>query len=213
MVDIKQQVLATVYKNRIKVKDFFCDYDRHVRGIITEAQFKSALTGLAGLKLNADQQNELVSHYQEADGRVNYKAFVADCDLVFTKPHLEYTPLEEVPAKPDALLNPTRFVTVPATAVSAETEEAVAALLDELRTRVKLRRILVKPIFEDAAKHAPRSVKHITASRFRRAMKMLFSDIVIPQVDLIIEKFTDEGSLVNFAAFLAYIDPPPSFDD
>ena len=38
------------------------------------------------------------------------RAFVTDCDLVFTKPYLEKSPLEEVPLKPDELLFPTRFV-------------------------------------------------------------------------------------------------------
>lgn len=35
---------------------------------------------------------------------------MTDCDLVFTKPYLEKSPLEEVPLKPDELLFPTRFV-------------------------------------------------------------------------------------------------------
>ena len=66
----------------------------------------------------------------------------------------------------------------------------------------------VKPVFEDAAKYAPRSVMHITASRFRRAVKMLFSDLTTAQVDDLIQKFTDEPGLVNYASFLAVVDPP-----
>ena len=40
------QVLAVVYKNRIKVKNFFLDYDRHLRGVISDTQFKAALHGM-----------------------------------------------------------------------------------------------------------------------------------------------------------------------
>ena len=35
---------------------------------------------------------------------------MADCDLVFTTPYLEKTPLENVPAKPESLLDTARFV-------------------------------------------------------------------------------------------------------
>ena len=50
---------------------------------------------------------------------------MTDCDLVFTKPYLEKTPLEDVPLKPDELLAPTRFVTIPGTALDAASEARI----------------------------------------------------------------------------------------
>jgi len=204
---VRQEVLATVYKNRIKVKNFFLDFDRHLRGIVSDTQFKAALHGMAGIKLRPAQLDALADLYKEADGRVNYRAFVTDCDLVFTKPYLEKSPLEEVPLKPDELLFPTRFVSLPNTLLDPATEEAVSVVLEELKQRVKLRRIFVRPIFEDAGKHAPRSVMHMTASRFRRGVKAFAPATTQAQVDMLVEKFMDQDKLVNFGAFLAIIDP------
>lgn len=42
------QVFGYIYKNRLKIKNFFIDFDRHMRGIIPADQFKSALHGMAG---------------------------------------------------------------------------------------------------------------------------------------------------------------------
>lgn len=63
----------------------------------------------------------------------------------------------------------------------------------------------MKPIFEDNGKGAPRSVLHMTSSRFRRGIKMFAPDLSIAKVDMLIEKFLDHDRLVNFAAFLAII--------
>jgi hypothetical protein len=209
---VKQEVLAVVYKNRIKVKNFFLDFDRHLRGIVSDTQFKAVLHGMAGIKLRPAQLDALADLYKEADGRVNYRDFVTDCDLVFTKPYLEKTPLEDVPLKPDELLAPTRFVTIPGTAMDPSSELAVQEALEELKTRVKLRRIFVRPIFEDAGCHAPKSVMHMTASRFCRGIKAFAPATTQEQVDLLVAKFTDDGNLVNFGAFLAIVDPSEVFE-
>lgn len=42
----RSQVFGHIYKNRIKIKNFFVDFDRHMRGIITAEQFKSAIHGM-----------------------------------------------------------------------------------------------------------------------------------------------------------------------
>lgn len=81
-------------------------------------------------------------------------------------------------------------------------------MLDELRTRVAKRRILVKPIFTDGGKGVPRSVFHMTPARFRRGVKMLAPDLSTHKVDMLIQKFEDHDRLVNFAAFLAIIGAP-----
>ena len=67
----------------------------------------------------------------------------------------------------------------------------------------------VKPVFEDAAKYAPRSVMHITASRFRRAVKMLFSDLTMLQVDGLIEARSRRRRREQQAAAAARARKPP----
>ena len=57
---------------------------------------------------------------------------MTDCDLVFTKPYLEKTPLEDVPLKPDELLAPTRFVTIPGTAMDPSSEVRPKCLSNSL---------------------------------------------------------------------------------
>lgn len=81
-----------VYQQRIRIKEFFIDFDRLRCGEIYPNHFTSAL-GIAGIDkyLNSKELNVIKLAYTSNQpknggppGMINYKQFVDDIDSVFT---------------------------------------------------------------------------------------------------------------------------------
>ena len=128
-----------MYKQRIRIQDFFADFDKLRCGGVTAAQFASALS-MAGFNLAAAEYAELASAYpcDVPDKPVAWKAFCADVNLVFSKANLEKNPLEEVALEPENILDPTRFSVRPNNdgSLGGGGDEALDALLERTATRL-----------------------------------------------------------------------------
>lgn len=98
-----------VYLNRIRLKDFFVDFDRLRKGTMLPANFLRGLA-LAGVDkvLTAAELQAVATHYTVGTS-LHYTRFLADVDIIFTKPNLERRPLEEVPVEPAELLDRDRY--------------------------------------------------------------------------------------------------------
>ncbi|KAJ3281298.1 hypothetical protein HDU76_008958, partial [Blyttiomyces sp. JEL0837] len=68
---VEDYIKKHVYKDRVRLIEFFKDYDRHNCGLVTEAQFRAGLR-LSELPLDKMQINIVVDAYKEPDGRVAY---------------------------------------------------------------------------------------------------------------------------------------------
>jgi len=106
-VDVQQlmeRLRHLVLVNRIRVQQFFADFDPLRSGTISRAQFERGLDymGLSGLDqhhLTAAQLDTLCHVYEapnDPERRVAWTRFVADLESVFTLPNLEYTPSVQV---------------------------------------------------------------------------------------------------------------------
>ena len=123
------QVKDRVYKQRIRIQDFFGDFDRLRCGSITPTQFARALA-LAGFNLTQAQYRELSDAYPSTveDRPVCYKDFCADVNGVFTKYNLEKAPTQEVDPAPASLLDTERFSAKPTRSLGDARDEEVDAL-------------------------------------------------------------------------------------
>ena len=91
-----------------------------------------------------------------------------------------------------------------------EEEYRLHDVLDSIEHRCKIKRILVKPFFDDASKNqnSAMRVNHVTPNQFKQALKNhIAPDCAADEVELIIAKFSDEGGLVNYSAFASRVDP------
>ena len=163
-----------MYKQRIRIQDFFGDFDRLRCGSITPTQFARAL-GLAGFTMTEAQYSELSDAYPSAvaDRPVCYKDFCADVNGVFTKYHLEKAPLEHVEPKPASLLDTERFSAKPTRSLGTEDDERVDQILDAIAEGVRKRRVEVKPFFNDACsnQNSPMRVNHVTKQQFKQVVR------------------------------------------
>jgi len=209
-----EKVKERVYKNRIRLMEFFTDFDKLRCGNITATQFKSGLS-MAGLDLNAVELEELVAAYPSTnvEKTVCYRDFCDEVNNVFTKYNLEKIPLEEVPANPAELLEPLRFQTLPRKQIT--TENRLNFILDAIATDCYIRRILVKPFFDDACsnQNSPMKVCHVTPTQFSQVLKNhVARDLPEDDVKILIDKFSVDG-MVNYVAFAEVVDPKePVYD-
>ena len=200
-----------MYKHRIRIQDFFGDFDRLRCGSITPTQFARALA-LAGFNLTQAQYRELSDAYPSTveDRPVCYKDFCADVNGVFTKYNLEKAPTQEVDPAPASLLDTERFSAKPTRSLGDARDEEVDALLDAIAEGVRKRRVEVKPFFNDACanQNSPMRVNHVTKAQFKQVVRAHVAvELGDDAMDAVADRFSDDDGFVNFVSFSACVDP------
>ncbi|DBA80843.1 hypothetical protein WJX77_010114 [Trebouxia sp. C0004] len=213
------KIKKVVYKNRIRLKEFFVDFDKLRSGFIFENQFLSGLS-MAGLDkhLTASQLQALADAYKTPEtnrlSKVDYRRFCEDINTVFTENELEKDPLKEVPAEPSELLDKTRY-DFSSKQLPEERETQLESIMNKLREECQIKGIMVKPFFDDAAhdKNSCHMVNHVTVSQFKQGLgvKMGFTSLSQTDIGVLIEKFLDDeyppGDMINYVAFAHCLNP------
>ena len=188
-----------MYKQRIRIQDFFGDFDRLRCGSITPTQFARALA-LAGFNLTQAQYRELSDAYPSTveDRPVCYKDFCADVNGVFTKYNLEKAPTQEVDPAPASLLDTERFSAKPTRSLGDARDEEVDALLDAIAEGVRKRRVEVKPFFNDACanQNSPMRVNHVTKAQFKQVLRAhVATELGDDAMDAVADRFSDDDAV------------------
>eukprot|EP00892_Ulva_mutabilis_P008864 jgi/Ulvmu1/634/UM010_0004.1 len=206
----------TVYKNRVRVKEFLSDFDRLRSGTMFENFFISGLS-IAGLdkKLSPQQIETIVDAYRvqvtPSLSMIDWVRFVEDVETIFTQKGLHKDPISTIPAEPEELLDKTRYRFC-RRQLSQEKEEKLQLVLEGLSRKAAKRGMLVKPFFEDASRdpNSIRMINHVTPQQFKQVLNVkLALEVNQDDLDLLIEKFVSEdyGDMVNFVAFASNVDP------
>lgn len=199
------KIQAKVVEKRVRLYEHFQDFDALRKGFCTVGQVKTVFTILnLGKEIDKGDFDNLVAQYTRADGMFCYADFCADVDRAFTTPGLEKAPLTRISMPGPHTTAPARRNRI----VQHDTrKEQVAALEDKLRTKIKMRRALLKPTFQDMDRAAQ---GHVTRSQFHRVMHMLGLPLDDSQVALLCEVYCDLGnhSEFNYTDFCRSLDPP-----
>jgi len=173
-VDVQQlmeRLRHHVLVSRIRVKQYFTDFDPLRSGAVSRAQFERGL-GYMGLDSLGQHhltkaQLQTLCHVYEAPNdpdKIAWTRFVADLESVFTLPNLEYTPSVQVPPscvyevpKPGTM--DWRFADEPQRQFTEKTLARLAAYVAE-------RRALIRPFFKSIDPH---NNGHLPRARFRQA--------------------------------------------
>ncbi|KAJ3380738.1 hypothetical protein HDU92_005792 [Lobulomyces angularis] len=216
---VENKLKKYVYRNRIRLIDFFSDYDRHKCGLISKAQFQAGLKmliedskiSLVGLEVNA-----LLSVYENGDGRVLYRKFCSSIDSgrmriliekliftfsVFTIDNLEYNPTAEVSL-------PARDFLIQGSKKLSPTEEArCKEILSRFKTKVSERRPLLTPYFYDFdTVLSTGKMGCISKSHFSRLLSTMKLDISENDLKILFKKYED-CNRINYLEFIHTIDP------
>eukprot|EP00499_Haloplacidia_sp_CaronLabIsolate_P004137 CAMPEP_0196770714 /NCGR_PEP_ID=MMETSP1104-20130614/1291_1 /TAXON_ID=33652 /ORGANISM="Cafeteria sp., Strain Caron Lab Isolate" /LENGTH=1022 /DNA_ID=CAMNT_0042140829 /DNA_START=17 /DNA_END=3083 /DNA_ORIENTATION=+ len=198
-------VIRAVAERRVRLKEFFVDYDRLRSGFCTRAQFLRVLHIAAIPDITEADMEALADHYWDpARLMVRYQEFAGDVDKAFTIPSLEKAPMASVETEQRRIAQRRRGVGAP-DLTEAERERA-EELIANIRERVAQRRIHMKDKFRDFDRHRTQTV---TRDRFRRVMAiagLVPSDALPREEDLFVLQryYQAEGrtDAVQYAAFL-----------
>lgn len=148
-----------VYRNRIRLGEFFQDHDLLRKGIIDATKFRTTLYAQK-LQLTTEEYVKLENHFRCAEHpqKVRYFDFNEEVEKIFTEKDLEKCPTKTLSEfKVPSILDPRNQLSV-------DEEKELNDIMVRIGTDVKHRRLLIKPFFQDKDKSKS---GFVTNTRFR----------------------------------------------
>jgi hypothetical protein len=133
--DIEDRIQTQVLMKRIRIGEFFKDYDKLRKGKVTPNQFTNALSILNFVMTN-EEYNYLIDKYKTEDGMVNYSDFVENIDSAFTIKGIDKHPSVKVNTiTPDQVLMRSKKCLE----YDENEKESVIKIMNEYRNAIKIK--------------------------------------------------------------------------
>lgn len=194
-----------VVARKIRLCDFFRDFDRTRSGRITKGQFRRGLKA-SGIPTSEVQTQLLEGKFQDKMGFVVYGEFCDAVDSVFKTKGLETTPQVDPEAK-EVISGRAEYGGV----LNKQEQSRLDLLLKTLSKKVQDNRIATKVYFKDFDVH---NYGYVTETRFRRALFPCFAMSFSEQdLEILCKAFEMRDTTdtrvryVNYCDFLGLIDP------
>lgn len=206
---IMRTIIRETSSRRVRVKEFFSEFDPMRTGHCTAAQFKRALVLCNFNMLTAADMTALCRKYFNAEReKVNYTAFCAEVDAAFTQPELEKNPTQSLDCLSRTIARGPRHERAQ---LSPRTAERAEAALKEIKTFVLQRRLglTLVLLFQDFDRAHE---EFITRAQFQRVLKSINCLPTSPaSVEALLDRFAGDGprarTHIDYRAFLEEIEP------
>jgi hypothetical protein len=154
-----QKVKDAVMRSRIRVGEFLQDHDPLRKGTIDATKFRTTLYAQK-IQLTVEEYQKLEDHYRDPTDalKIRYFDFNQDVENIFTAKDLEKDPTKTLTSyKAPSILDPKDIL-------NEEEEAELMECMKRVGMDVKMRRLLIKPFFQDKDKSR---AGFVTATRFR----------------------------------------------
>lgn len=202
-LDIEVRLQAAVVMKRVRIEEFFFDFDKLRKGKVTANQFMSIISML-GFGLTSEELESLTTKYRTDDGMFNYKDFCATINSAFTTYGIQKDPL--------AVVKPvTVDLTIPARRKYLEMDDVqkqqMLDILNEYKQAIQIKRIHLKQMFQD---FDITNNQHVTKYQFLRTLSQVGLSASDDILNLILKTYCDKGNAdeVNYFDFCNDIDSP-----
>lgn len=200
-----RKIQSIVVARRVRLTEYFQDFDPLRKGFCTAGQLKAVLTILNLEKeVNREDFTHIVENYSRDDGMICYALFCRDIDAAFSVPGLEKDPLATTPLPDATTTAPGRRNRM---SLTSSEKRKINDLEDKLRQRIRTRRVLLKPAFQDM----DRTHKGlVTRNQFQRVMGSLGFELTQLEYSLLAGYYCDRGNHndFNYVDFIKACDPP-----
>lgn len=211
--EIIYKIQVYVYPRRIRLKEFFLDFDNLRQGRTTRLQYSRALN-MAGLKLTEDEVETLIEYFTEVGPNVqkpqniNYDKFCKEVDQIFASDEAEMAPPDAMNMMETASPNATLRQSVSSFAPrEVEDEDQVQHIMHRLAMLCKNRGLILKYCFQDFERGPspspsnvnPRRGGKVTISQFKRLFPFK-KEIPEDDLEMLIQRYTTEKGDVHFQA-------------
>ncbi|KAK7507459.1 hypothetical protein BaRGS_00001394 [Batillaria attramentaria] len=187
---LNEDIRTLAQTKRIRVTQFFQDYDKLRSGYVTIPQFFRCLWQTLNLKLSAEEEQQLIARYGR-DDKINYRLFCEDIDLGFDPRDLVKDPVSQKVEAPEFL--GTKRTVRPLTRNS---EESLVGLLKRMQQFYQVHGINLRTTYEDFDRH---HIGVVTESQFYRNFPGP-ADVNEEEMKLLQEKYKDPArpGLMNY---------------
>jgi Ca2+-binding EF-hand superfamily protein len=141
--DLEKKLKAEIVMNKLRIHEYFGDFDKLRKGFITKDQFRRVLE-LTGIQLSDEQFNMLMDRYTLPSGMVDHATFSAKIKSIHTTKGIQKDPLYNVYQITSDTTLPARRYNMK---TSSEEENNLTDLLQLIRKEIITRRLLFKPHF------------------------------------------------------------------
>ncbi|XP_003693091.1 uncharacterized protein LOC100867927 [Apis florea] len=174
LMEIIQRIQRHILEHRIRISEFFKDFDPLNAGKTTISNFRRGLDGLqvsslGRLYLAETEIDALIALYKDPNDpdRVCWRTFEDDIDKVFTVKELEKLPNLKVESPPKEIEELSRKGTLDWQCQEKSKRDLCEETLLKIRYRVNERRILIKQFFKDYDRH---NKGHVSRSQLRQVL-------------------------------------------
>jgi len=173
--DLMGRIRHHILIHRIRVKEFFEDFDPLRLGTISQTRFirvltSLGLTGLDGLPLTEKQMLALCNHYRHPEQKdlIIWKQFEEDLESVFTLNQLEKSPSIEVSSSNLYEMVPSGSANMKS--MNRYNEIELEETLQSWKTKCQQRRIELYQPFQQFDRH---NRGHVTRAQFRQCLALV----------------------------------------
>ena len=140
---MESRLQATVVMKRVRIEEFFKDFDKLRKGKVTVPQFKSILSTM-NFYLTEEEFQALADKYKSSDNMFTYSEFCALINSAFTTQGIDKDPTATVKAvtSQDTFVARRKYLDI-----TQEEGQAVQDILQEYKRAIANRRIHLKPQF------------------------------------------------------------------
>jgi len=201
--ELLKRIRHHVLVNRIRVEEFFQDFDPLRHGSIPTSRFRMGLSAMGQQHLTETQILAIIDRYADdtRKGNVWWISFFADIDKVFTQRGLEKTPTAVLP--PAETYHMPKPGATDWTTVNKDKQMELDDVMQKMRLKTNQRRILAKPCFQDFDRH---NIGYVTRSQLHQCLTYLSLNGTPAEVDLVYGKFSDDTGF-NYLRFLEKLQP------
>ena len=188
------RIQTQVFQRRVRIEDFFGDYDKLRLGVVSDGIFRRVLD-IHGIKLSDAEFQLLLRNYGNP---VRYANFIEDVLAVFVAKNLEKDP--HMSTKPFILYDEDRLRND--LDESEDETKIIDKVLDDIANRVLQRGLNLKPYLEDFDRNHDGS---ITKPQFHSVILNLVQRITTQQCDLLQKRF-HRGANLNYVQFVEEVE-------
>ena len=201
--DVEDRLRAMVVMKRVRVREFFLDFDKLRKGRVTHAQFKAILSTL-GFTLTNEELASLTAKYAIDGQDMNYVDFCESIDQAFTTKGIEKNPGYKVkPLHSDDTISARKKYLQ----FDQNEQSSMQDVVEAYRNVILTRGLYLKPMFQDFDKI---NTGHCTKTQFIRVLNQLGIMVSQSVVNLLLKKYMDKGNAdeVNYFEFCNDVDRP-----
>jgi len=192
--DTLDKIKHRVKTNRIRLSEFFEDFDKLRKGITTKAKFRTALD-MSNLGLRTEEYDLLEKVYEVENEKdlVYYYKMLEEVNTVFTLKNLEKSPnIRPKEFKMPDFLDPKQRLT-------KDENEFFHQVMLKLAELMKKYRVLPKVYFKDADKA---KIGIIPSSKFASILSFLKLNVEEKEMNILIKRFHAESNIeINYFDF------------